>query len=85
MELRIMFGWSKSSNMPATYIQLSGADEEAPIQLMIVGRAIFEAGPIFIAAKGFAHIITTLMIINKGPFEAQSKNALSFEGEMTVS
>lgn len=26
MELRIMFGWSKSSNMPAVYIHLSGAD-----------------------------------------------------------
>ena len=24
--MRIMFGWSKSSNMPATYIHLSGAD-----------------------------------------------------------
>lgn len=26
MELRIMFGWSASSNMPATYIHISGAD-----------------------------------------------------------
>lgn len=26
MEMRIMFGWSKSSNMPAVYIHLSGRD-----------------------------------------------------------
>ncbi|MDP3564918.1 MAG: tyrosine-type recombinase/integrase, partial [Methanoregula sp.] len=31
MELRIMFGWSKSSNMPATYIHLSGADVKKKI------------------------------------------------------
>ncbi|MFA4859190.1 tyrosine-type recombinase/integrase [Methanoregula sp.] len=31
MELRIMFGWSKSSNMPATYIHLSGADVKQKI------------------------------------------------------
>jgi integrase len=33
MELRIMFGWSKSSNMPATYIHLSGADVKKKILL----------------------------------------------------
>jgi Site-specific recombinase XerD len=31
MELRIMFGWSKSSNMPAVYIHLSGADVKKKI------------------------------------------------------
>lgn len=31
MELRIMFGWSKTSNMPATYIHLSGADVKKKI------------------------------------------------------
>jgi integrase len=31
MELRIMFGWSKSSTMPATYIHLSGADVKKKI------------------------------------------------------
>ncbi|HNX18256.1 MAG TPA: hypothetical protein PKM50_08035, partial [Methanoregula sp.] len=31
MELRIMFGWAKSSTMPATYIHLSGADVKAKI------------------------------------------------------
>ncbi len=31
MELRIMFGWSKSSNMPAIYIHLSGADVKKKI------------------------------------------------------
>jgi integrase len=31
MELRIMFGWSKSSNMPSVYIHLSGADVKAKI------------------------------------------------------
>jgi integrase len=31
MELRIMFGWTPSSNMPATYIHLSGADVKKKI------------------------------------------------------
>lgn len=31
MELRIMFGWTPSSNMPATYIHLSGADVKQKI------------------------------------------------------
>jgi integrase len=31
MELRIMFGWAKSSNMPAIYIHLSGADVKKKI------------------------------------------------------
>ncbi|MGP8137728.1 tyrosine-type recombinase/integrase [Methanoregula sp.] len=31
MELRIMFGWSKTSAMPATYIHLSGADVKKKI------------------------------------------------------
>lgn len=31
MELRIMFGWSRSSNMPAIYIHLSGADVKKKI------------------------------------------------------
>ena len=31
MECRIMFGWSKTSAMPATYIHLSGADVKKKI------------------------------------------------------
>ena len=31
MELRIMFGWSRISSMPATYIHLSGADVKKKI------------------------------------------------------
>ncbi len=31
MELRIMFGWSKTSSMPAVYIHLSGADVKKKI------------------------------------------------------
>nr|WP_320160936.1 hypothetical protein [uncultured Methanoregula sp.] len=31
MELWIMFGWSKFSNMPATYLHLSGADVKQKI------------------------------------------------------
>ncbi len=41
MELRIMFGWSPSSNMPATYIHISGADVK--LKLMQKAGLIQEA------------------------------------------
>lgn len=42
MELRIMFGWSKTSNMPSVYIHLSGAD----VKKKILQKAGMEAAEI---------------------------------------